>query len=207
MLNPARELKSILHSGASWVHLDVMDGIFVPNYFLSPKIIADLRNGSPLFFDTHLMIERPERYIKDFAKAGSNAITVHLEACSDIPAAVTTIHACSCKAGIAINPGTAVSELVPYLPFIDIVLVMSIRPGVAGQQFISASLKKISDLQVLRHRNNYNYRISVDGGITQTTADAVKQSGADILVSGSSFFAQKNRKKFVRLLERPSAEA
>jgi ribulose-phosphate 3-epimerase len=198
MLFLKKELDSIRDSGAQWIHLDVMDGLFAPNYFLSPKIISDIRRGSNLFLDTHLMIVNPEQYISEFAAAGSNAITVHYEACRNCAAVLSSIKRHSCLSGLAVCPQTSVHVLLPYLEQTDLVLVMSVNPGTKGQKFRSEALDKIAELKSIREAHKYHYRISVDGGITLENAAAVKRAGSDVLVSGSSFFSAQDRTSFTR---------
>ncbi|MCF0238328.1 MAG: ribulose-phosphate 3-epimerase [Sphaerochaetaceae bacterium] len=193
------EVQSIKESGAPWVHLDVMDGIFVPNITFGPKFIKDIRKNSDLFFDTHLMIEKPEKLIKEFASAGSNSITVHSEACLHLDSTINLIKSFGCKAGVSIVPSTPVSSILPILDIVDMVLVMSVNPGFGGQSLIPYTLEKVKEL--VKIRGSRNYLINIDGGVNEKTINDVYNSGVDIVVAGSAFFGAKDRKAFVKTME------
>lgn len=190
-------LASIEESGCTWAHLDVMDGMFVPNLTFGPKFIKDIRKKSSLFFDTHLMIQKPERYIKEFAQAGSDCITVHTEACSDVDSVIDQIHSFGCKAGLSICPSTSVETLLPYISKADLFLIMTVNPGFGGQSLIESCLEKITVLDNYRKTNKLNYIISVDGGVNLNTVDKVRNSGVDVAVAGSAFFSSTDRKDFI----------
>lgn len=191
------ELIKVSESGAEFIHLDVMDGHFVPNISFGIPVIKSLRKVSTLFFDTHLMISDPLFYIKDFSDAGSDMITFHIECDSDIDETINAIKKENKKCGISIKPKTPVSTLIPYLDKIDSVLVMSVEPGFGGQKFMPEVLPKIEELRALKP----DIMISVDGGIDDKTAPLVKKAGADTLVAGSYYFKATDKKEAVRILK------
>ena len=191
------ELKTVSESGAEFIHLDVMDGHFVPNMSFAMPVIKSLRTVSDLFFDTHLMITDPLRYIKDFSDAGSDMITFHIECDSDIDETIAAIKKENKKCGISIKHKTPVKALIPYLDKIDSVLVMSVEPGFGGQKFMPEVLPKIEEIRALKP----DIMISVDGGIDDKTAPLVKKAGADTLVAGSYYFKASDKKEAVRILK------
>jgi len=179
-------------AGADWLHLDVMDGHFVPNITFGPPVIRSLRKLTNLPFDTHLMIEDADRYIDEFQAAGSDRITVHYEACTHLHRTVSRIQELGMKAGVCVNPSTPVHLLRDILPYVDLVLIMSVNPGFGGQKFIPTSVQKIREAAELIHDVNREIFLQVDGGIDDTTADSAVKAGANVLVAGNYIFGKGN---------------
>jgi len=187
-----QEVLKMETAGADWLHIDVMDGHFVPNITLGPLIVKDLRGRTRLLLDVHLMIEQPELFLDAFCSAGAEVITVHAEACRHLHRVVQSIKEKNMKPGVALNPATPLNTLECLLPELDLVLVMSVNPGFAGQGFIPAVLPKINALAEERSKRNLNYLIQVDGGINEATYRDVIAAGADVLVAGSALFSHSD---------------
>ena len=186
--NLARDIRTIDEAGAEYVHIDVMDGSFVPSISFGMPVIKSIRPLSNRVFDVHLMIVEPIRYIDEFADLGADIITVHVEACKDVAATLTAIHERGIKAGITLNPATPVSEIVPYLPMVDMVLVMSVNPGFGGQKFIDSSIQKLEEVAKCRTKLKLNYDIEVDGGVNFDNIQDICRAGANVIVAGSTVF-------------------
>ena len=193
------EVKDIEQGGADWLHLDVMDGHFVPNITFGPGLIKALRPHSNLFFDVHLMIENPDKYIQEFADSGADMIVVHAEACTHLHRTIQSIHATGKKAGVALNPATSLSVLDYILPDVDMVLLMSVNPGFGGQKFINI-VPKLERLMEMCKKQGVSPLVQVDGGITSETAPLVVNAGANVLVAGSAVFGKPDRKVAIEAL-------
>ncbi len=193
------EVKDIEQGGADWLHLDVMDGHFVPNITFGPGLIKALRPHSNLFFDVHLMIENPDKYINEFADSGADMIVVHAEACTHLHRTIQSIHATGKKAGVALNPATSLAVLDYILPELDMVLLMSVNPGFGGQKFINI-VPKLERLMEMCKEQGVSPLIQVDGGITAETAPLVVNAGANVLVAGSAVFGKPDRKVAIEAL-------
>ncbi len=182
------EIRAVEEGGADVIHVDVMDGHFVPNISIGIPVVASLRKATQLPLDVHLMIERPEKYIDDFVKAGANRVLVHEEATVHLDRALAMIRELGAEAGAAINPATPIAMLAEVLDKVDTVLVMSVNPGFGGQEFIPGALEKIRQLNQWRTRYNLGFRIEVDGGVDVENAAELAQAGANTLVAGTSIF-------------------
>ncbi len=196
----AQGIKVIEENGLTWVHLDVMDGHFVPNISFGPQLVADLRPRTSLFFDVHLMLQNPDRFIEAFARAGAQRLTVHVESDHDVTKTLKVIRDHGIAAGIAINPNTNPRRLLPFLSSVDLVLCMSVFPGFGGQAFIPSVLDNIRFLDQERRQQKLAYRLEVDGGINVETGRLCREAGADTLVAGTAFYKAANRQTFLREL-------
>ncbi len=184
-------------TAAKYIHIDVMDGAFVPNITIGPCVIASLRAHSDLVFDTHLMINEPIRYIKEFRKAGADIITVHAEACSDLEATLKEIRNSGAKVGLSIKPKTDPETIRPYLPLCDMVLIMTVEPGFGGQSFIYEAVENIKNVKEMIHEAGLCIPIEVDGGITVDTIGIAAKAGAEIFVAGSAVYKKSDITKAV----------
>jgi ribulose-phosphate 3-epimerase len=195
------EIKSVENAGADWIHIDVMDGHFVPNITIGPVVISKVRKVSNIFFDTHLMIENPIKYIQQFAEAGADLITIHIEICDDLKSCINKIKQCGCKSGISINPNTSVKSIEKIIKDVDLILVMSVHPGFGGQKFIIDVLPKIKKIKKIIDKINKKFYLEVDGGINNKNSKVIKNHGADVLVSGNFVFKSSDYKKAIKFLK------
>jgi ribulose-phosphate 3-epimerase len=187
----AEQVAEAARAGADYIHIDVMDGHFVPNISIGIPIVASLRPRTNLPLDVHLMIQHPEQYISQFADSGADIITVHVEACSSLHRLIHSIKELNVKAGVALNPATSLGSIEEILPYLDLVLIMSVEPGYGGQSFIQSSLDKISRLRKMLDNKKLNAELEVDGGITVDNAPGIVKAGANVLAIGSSIFNAK----------------
>lgn len=198
-----QEMQKTAENGARYLHFDVMDGMFVPSISFGMPVLASIHNATNQLMDVHLMVQEPIRYIEDFQKAGADLVTIHLEACEDVEATITTIHECGMKVGLSICPETDAKMILPYLSEVDMILVMSVHPGFGGQKFIPESLEKIRKIRDMITEHGLSVDIQVDGGICLANVRDVLDAGANIIVAGSAVFngdPEKNTKDFMEIL-------
>jgi ribulose-phosphate 3-epimerase len=200
-LNLEKDIMMLNQSEADWFHLDVMDGLFVPNISFGFPIIEKIRKATTRVLDVHLMIIDPERYLERFRKAGADVISIHMEACNNPVEALKTIRSLGAKAGIVINPGTPVSVLCDVIGEADMVLLMSVNPGFGGQSFIGTTMDKISDLKEMIRSQKLDVKIEVDGGVDLINAQILIHSGVDILVAGNTIFASPDPIQVIRQMK------
>ena len=203
----AEQVRGATDGGATVIHVDIMDGHFVPNLTVGPPLVRSLRKATDRPLDCHLMIENPDQFIAEFAEAGADWMSVHQEACRHLDRTLHLIKSHDCLAGVAINPATPVETLTEVLGIVDYVLVMSVNPGFGAQQFIPRAVHKIRKLEQLRADRRLNYRIEVDGGIALGTVAEVVQAGAEILVAGNAVFGQGDPKNNAQKLLKAATEA
>ncbi|MBI3896391.1 MAG: ribulose-phosphate 3-epimerase [Acidobacteria bacterium] len=207
MARLAEEMEAVKAGGAAMIHVDVMDGHFVPNITIGPPVVSSLRRSTDLLLDVHLMIENPDAYIPEFIRAGADQVSVHQEAVVHLDRTLNLIRSSGAEAGVAINPATPIETLLAALEIMDFVLVMSVNPGFGGQSFIPYTLKKVQQLDQLRHEKSLEFLIEVDGGLTPENVGEVVRAGADWIVAGSSVFHSKDPRTAVETMRRVAQEA
>lgn len=199
------EITDICRGGCDYIHIDIMDGAFVPNISFGSAVMKSLNNYASVPYDVHLMILNPDQYLEEFVTDNTEYITVHYEACPHICRTISHIKEQGVKAGVSINPGTPVSCLESVLPFVDMVLVMSVNPGFGGQKFIPETAEKVAELNKLRKSKGYSFEIEVDGGISDKNAGLLTSNGADVLVAGSAVFNHDNRAEAIMKIKQVDA--
>jgi ribulose-phosphate 3-epimerase len=203
----ADQIELVKSGGATMIHVDVMDGHFVPNITIGPPVVASLRKATDLVLDVHLMISDPDRYVPEFARAGANMISIHQEAAVHLDRTLNLIRDSGAKVGVAINPGTPVAMISQVLELVDYVLVMSVNPGFGGQKFIPYSLTKIAELRRMRSERGLNFQIEVDGGVSKSNIAELVRAGVELFVAGNSVYGEKDPRQAVESLKRLAVEA
>ena len=188
----SQQIKVVEDNGADWIHCDIMDGHFVPNITFGPVLVEAAKRSTNLPLDVHLMIKNPDKYLEDFRKAGADIISVHFEEVVHLNRTIVKIKELGAKAGVVINPSTPVSFIKDIAEYIDLLLIMTVNPGFGGQSFIPNSLRRISDAVKLREELNLNFLIEVDGGVSKSNINSIKETGCDVFVAGSSIFKADN---------------
>jgi len=202
-MNFERDLASAKQAGAKWLHIDIMDGIFVPNITFGPGVVKGMRRVSDLVLDVHLMIDRPIRYVQHFCDAGADYLTIHVEADTreNTKAALEKIRSLGVKPGIVVKPKTPAEDIAEFLPLVDMVLVMTVEPGFGGQKFMADMMPKVAQLRKMLDEVNPGCHLEVDGGVDAVTCKVCKENGADVLVAGSAFFGAADRAEMVKIIE------
>ncbi len=200
--NLGRDILEAHNAGAKYLHVDVMDGKFVPSISFGMPVIKSIRSVSDIVFDVHLMIEEPIRYIKEFVESGADIITIHLEACENVQATIDKIHEMGVKAGLSIKPGTPVESLLPYLDRVEMILMMSVEPGFGGQKYIEASTERIRQVRAMLDERNLSTDLQVDGGINVDNVSVVLDAGVNVVVAGSAIFGGNIEEKTKAFMEK-----
>lgn len=199
--NLESEIRKIIEAGANFVHVDVMDGHFVPNLTIGMPVVKAIKPKSSIPLDVHLMIDNPEVYVEQFINAGADYLTIHVEATKHVEATLNLIRTLGAKPGLTARPGTGLEQVKPFLHLVDLVLVMTVEPGFGGQKFMESQLEKVKELKSIREEKNLNYLIEVDGGVNPETAKLCWDAGADVLVAGSAVFSSQDYKTNIEALK------